>query len=418
MPVSADIRISESFTRVLTGFHGSRLGLAVSGGGDSVAMLRLAANWAKGRDVQLYCYCVDHGLREEAAEEAEFVRSLCEAHRISARVLKWQSWDGSGNLSAKARAARYDLIAEAALADGVDTVLLAHTRDDQAETFLMSLARRSGVDGLSGMPVAKHDRGIGWLRPLLEVGRQELRVYLEGLGQDWREDPSNEDDSYERIRMRKAQTTLDGLGLTSGALADVAANMQAARDVLERAAEQALRQHAVSIEGAVKLGSGLLSEPIELQRRVLSYCLSWVAPSAPAARGEALLRTLSDIANGTDATLQGCLIQTKGDVIWVLREPNAVAGLTSRPEQVWDARWKVSGPAETGDFHVAALTETALNDCKSWRDSGLPRAFFLSSPAIWQGKRLIAAPKAGYANGWSADLVRSDADFHNALTRR
>lgn len=409
--------ISDSFACVMQDIDGP-LGLAVSGGGDSVAMLHLAVRWAEGRNQPLFVYCVDHGLRDEAADEAAFVATLCAGQGITARILKWSGWDGQGNLSAKARAARYDLIAEAAKADGVDTVLLAHTRDDQAETFLMSLARRSGVDGLSGMPLVKKDRGITWMRPLLGVGRDELRDYLKDLDQIWCDDPSNEDDAYERVRMRKAQPMLDGLGLTAGALGDVAENMQAVREVLEGATGQALKRHAVSHEGAVKLNVSVLDEPTELQRRILKLCLGWVAPSAPAARGDAVTRALVEIAKGKDCTLQGCLILRKGDTIWVLREPAAASGETTKPGGVWDARWIVNGPDDQSGYHVSALSEAGLSECENWRDSGLPRAFFLSSPAIWQGERLIAAPKAGYSNGWSAELVRSDADFHNAHTRR
>lgn len=416
--MTAQTRIPETFARALRDVDSPRLGLAVSGGGDSVAMLRLAVAWAERRDVDLFCYCVDHGLRPEAAEEAAFVQSLCETQNVAARLQRWSGWDGSGNLSAKARAARYDLIADAALADGVSTVLLAHTQDDQAETFLMSLARRSGVDGLSGMPSAKKDRGVTWIRPLLEAKRDELRDYLRGLDQSWCEDPSNEDTAYERVRMRKAQPLLDDLGLTVEGVSDVAENMQAVREVLEAATEAALERHAMSVDGAVKISTGLLAEPQEIQRRVLSHCLRWVAPSAKPSRGEEQLRVLNDLAEGKDTTLQGCLVQTKRETIWVLREPAAAASATARPDEVWDARWKVNGPTGSDDYHVAALTEASLKACENWRDSGLPRAFFLSSPAIWCGERLIAAPKAGYAQGWSADLVRSDVYFHNARARR
>lgn len=418
MPVNADTRISESFARALQGFDQPRLGVAVSGGGDSVAMLRLAQIWASGRGVALYVYCVDHGLRAEAADEAAFVAALCESLGVRVRVLKWQGWDGKGNLSARARAARYDLIASAARADDVPAVLLAHTRDDQAETVLMSLARRSGVDGLSGMPVIRQDRGISWLRPLLGTARAELRDYLGGLGQSWCDDPGNEDTTHERIRMRKAQPMLNSLGLTTAALADVAANMQAVRDALEAAKADGLKRHAQSVQGAVKLAAGFLTEPRELQRRILIHCLSWVAPSASPSRGDAQQRTLALMAQGQDTTLQGCLVQRKGDGFWILREPGAVAGITALVGETWDSRWIVSGPANSGQFHIAPLTEAGLSECQNWRDSGLPRAFFLSSPAIWQEQRLIAAPIAGYGHGWSADLVRSDADFHNAAMRR
>ena len=141
------------------------LGVAVSGGGDSVALLLMLATVARGRP--LAAVTVDHGLRPESGDEAAAVEALCAARGIPHATLRWNGWDGAGNLQDRARQARRTLIGAWARANGIGAVALGHTLDDQAETFLMRLARGSGVDGLSGMAPATRAEGVLWLRPLL-----------------------------------------------------------------------------------------------------------------------------------------------------------------------------------------------------------------------------------------------------------
>lgn len=388
-----------------------KIGVAVSGGGDSVALLRLLSDFAKDRDVEVFVYTVDHGLRPEAADEASFVADLAQALGCKHRVLTWR-WGQQGNLSAAAREGRYDAIAKAAIGDGVSTVLLGHTQDDQAETVLMALTRSAGVDGLSGMQSAKVDRGICWLRPLLGTTRAELRAYLTEIGQSWIDDPSNDNDAYERVKMRKAAETLEGLGITSSSLGDVAQNMQAARQALELATTETIKRTCYTLGGAVRIDrSGFLANTPEIQRRVLARFLSHVAPSAGSLRRSAMQNALVQTREGSDSSVGGCLILLKSDHIWVVREPIAVAGLETDTDAIWDGKWKMTGGTPHQGAVIRALGEAGLRTCENWRDAGLPRPALLSSPSIWQNDRLIAAPLAGYGGEWSAELLLGAEDF-------
>ncbi|MEZ5715745.1 MAG: tRNA lysidine(34) synthetase TilS [Paracoccaceae bacterium] len=172
--------------------------VAVSGGGDSMALLLLIEHWAREHGAKLSAVTVDHGLRPEAAGEAAMVAAFCAGRGIPHDTLKWSGWDGKGNLQAAARAARYRLIADWARAKGVETVCLGHTRDDQAETFLMRLARKAGSDGLRGMDRDFEREGLRWARPVLGIGRADLRAFLERRGVAWVEDPSNQDEGFDR----------------------------------------------------------------------------------------------------------------------------------------------------------------------------------------------------------------------------
>ncbi|MEM9756771.1 MAG: tRNA lysidine(34) synthetase TilS, partial [Pseudomonadota bacterium] len=194
--------------------------IACSGGGDSVALLHLAARVIGS--ARLAAATVDHGLRDVTAE-LSLVARHCAELAVPHTVLTWQ-WDGHGNLQAAARDGRRHALAAHAEAIGADLILQGHTLDDQAETVLMRLARGSGVDGLAGIP--PHGRG-GWLRPLLGVGRSELRAWLRARDLDWAEDPSNDDPRYDRVKVRQTLPMLAEIGITPDRLAATAEAMSA-----------------------------------------------------------------------------------------------------------------------------------------------------------------------------------------------
>uniref|UniRef100_UPI0026223B47 tRNA lysidine(34) synthetase TilS n=1 Tax=uncultured Amaricoccus sp. TaxID=339341 RepID=UPI0026223B47 len=208
-----------------------RLGVAVSGGGDSVALLLLLH--AAGRD--LAAVTVDHGLRPESVGEAASVAALCAARGIPHSVLRWEDRDPRGNLQQAAREARRSLIAGWAEASGIAAVALGHTLDDQAETVVMRLARGSGVDGLSAMRPETLALGILWLRPLLGIRRAALRAWLAAEGVAWAEDPTNADARFDRVRARLALPTLAGLGIGPERLAATARAVARACAALEAA---------------------------------------------------------------------------------------------------------------------------------------------------------------------------------------
>lgn len=136
------------------------LGIAVSGGSDSVGLMRAAV--AAGLKPQIVT--VDHGLRPESRAEAEGVAEAAQLLGLSHDILKWTGWSGRGNLQDAARRARQRLIGAWAAEREIPVVALGHTQDDQAETVLMRLSRASGVDGLSAMPEWRESYWGHWWR--------------------------------------------------------------------------------------------------------------------------------------------------------------------------------------------------------------------------------------------------------------
>lgn len=366
-----------------------RLGVAVSGGSDSSALLLLAKDWAMTSGTDLICFTVDHGLRSEAADEAQKVKKLCQSLDIKHKTLVWSGWDRQGNLQDAARQARYGLLARAAQDAGCDAVALGHTRDDQAENFLMRLARGSGVDGLSAMRADWRADGMRWLRPVLSQTRDGLREVLQDRKVRWVEDPSNNDPRFERVKMRHAMQDLAALGLDAERLAGTALAMSTAREALTH-----LAHHAASDLCRVEAGDVVIDPapywdlPQETRERIMAEAICFVSSTPYRPRLASLRRSLDAARDGRSTNLQGCLVHPHRSGLRIIREPSAVADLTAEPGQIWDRRWRIEG---TTGGEIRALGE-GLTQFSDWRDTGLPRQTLLSSPALWAGNRLLAAP--------------------------
>jgi tRNA(Ile)-lysidine synthase len=387
------------------------LGLAVSGGGDSVALLLLALD----AGLQVRAVTVDHGLRPEAAAEAAWVSRLCAGLGVPHDILQWRGWDGSGNLQDQARRARLSLIADWARAAGLGAVALGHTQDDQAETVLMRLARRAGVDGLSAMTGRRRALGMIWLRPLLWVSRDDLRADLRARGQAWIEDPSNDMLRFDRVKARQALAHLAPLGMTPAVLAGVAGQMRSARTALDHQTGVAARQIA-RIEGGdvVMDRTGFQEQPFEIRRRLLVGALGWVGSADYGPRAASVRALLAAIGAGRGGTLSGCRVTLQRTTLRVAREWQAVRGTAAAPGQLWDRRWLLTGPEFKG-LEVRALGEAGLCAVGDWRRSGLPRATLLASPSVWRDEVLVAAPLVRNAPGWTARLADGADGFFLSL---
>lgn len=407
--------LSAALTAAFADRPPARLGIAISGGGNSTALAVLLAYWAAGRGVALHAVTVDHGLRPEAMVEAEAVARFCAGLGIAHDTLRWQGKDASGNLQDQARRARYGLMAEWARGRGIGAIALGHTLEDQAETFLLRLARGSGVDGLAAMSARRERGGILWLRPLLAVPRAALRDELTARGLGWIEDPSNEDPRFDRVRMRQAMAGLAPLGLTAQRLAQTAEHMQAARAALEGATLAAARRLARVQAGDVLLDhAGLLAETPELRDRLLAHALCFVGSAEYRPRHAALHGLLGGLAGGQGGTLHGCLLTRENGRVRIAREVQAVRGLCAPAPGPWDRRWQVSGPDLKG-LEIRALDEAGLAACPGWRDTGLPRGSLLASPAVWRGDVLIAAPLAQKGGEWRAEIAGGEETFFSLI---
>ena len=280
-----------------------RIGLAVSGGPDSLALLLLASAAFPG---QVEAATVDHGLRPESADEAAFVSGLCLDLGVPHAVLR-PGTPISGNLQSAARTARYALLEDWRGERGLDCVLTAHHADDQAETLMMRLNRGAGIGGLSGIRPA-----LGRvLRPLLGWRRAELGGIVDAAGIEAVADPSNVDDQFDRARLRAqlAETAwINRVGLARSAEA-----LAEAEEALEWVADRAEAERISGDGDSIRLlPDGL---PPELKRRLLLRALRRIVPGA-APRGTELSRLLATLSGGGSATLAG--VKCSGGDSWRL----------------------------------------------------------------------------------------------------
>lgn len=277
-----------------------KLGLAVSGGPDSTALLLLAASALPGR---VEAASVDHGLRPEAAAEAADVSSLCERMGVPHRVLPVEV--AAGNVQAEARRARYDALVGWAGERGLAALATGHHADDQAETLLLRLNRASGVAGLAGTR-ARGLTPVGQLpliRPLLAWRKAQLEALISTAGVGFATDPSNLDDRFDRARLRKALSRADWLDLA--AIAESAAHLADADAALDWAARREWQ------ECVAAFGLGLTyrpQAPRAIALRVLARIVLQLDGEEP--RGGALARLFDAL---------------------VARQPASIGNLVARP---------------------------------------------------------------------------------------
>ncbi len=173
--------------------------VAVSGGGDSIALMLLLAEWAASSSLAPpIVLTVDHGLQKGSAHAARHVVKAARQMGLAAHALAWRGVKPEADIEAQARIARYSLMGGWCFRHDLRGLYVAHSQDDQAETFVLRLARGSGLDGLAAMrplapyPVPGFDH-LRVVRPLLGFAREDLRAYLRGRGMEWSEDAMNSD---------------------------------------------------------------------------------------------------------------------------------------------------------------------------------------------------------------------------------
>ncbi|HET9811991.1 MAG TPA: tRNA lysidine(34) synthetase TilS [Sphingomicrobium sp.] len=284
----------------------SKLGLAVSGGPDSLALLLLSAAARPGR---IEAATVDHALRSESAAEADAVAKICERLGVPHATLtaQWREKPETA-IQERARAERYRLLASWLGERGLSALVTAHQLDDQAETLLMRLNRGAGARGLAGMrpvaPIPGSGANARLLRPLLGWRRSELRAVCDASGITPVDDPSNADERFERVRIRRGLAAVGWLD--PRAMANSAANLASAEVALHWAVD---REWEARVRRSAQEIVYVPSAPAEIRRRVVRRAVAELATEGQrtALRGHELDRLVAVLSAGGKATLRGVL---------------------------------------------------------------------------------------------------------------
>lgn len=325
------------------------MAVAVSGGPDSTALLHLTDRWARSRNRRLLVLTVDHGLRAEAAEEASSVAALTRALGHAHRIIRWQGAKPATGLQAAARDARLTLLTSACHAAGAGVLLLAHHREDQAETVLHRIDRDTGPEGLAGMAPESWRDGVRLIRPFLAVSKDRLVATCRAAGLGYADDPSNADPRFSRVQLRRMRADLDAVGLTVDRLTRLAAALGTARQWMEVEVRAWLSAHGV-VHGCGTMRfdrAALVETPETFAAAVLRGALRIAGgggyPPRTAALSE-LIGWASSSPAGSRRTLGGCLVEIDGDSLVVLRELAACAPdrtIEAGGAACWDGRFLI-----------------------------------------------------------------------------
>ena len=367
----------------------SVVGVAVSGGSDSVALLLALCKIIPAKNLK--AVTVDHGLRTEAASEAVWVSQLCLTMGVDHNTLKANNLVLGPNLQARARDVRYSLLAK--WGQNCDVICLGHSQTDVAETFLMRLSRGSGVDGLASMASGWDHQNLSWARPFLGLSREELRQYLKANNQAWCDDPSNDDLKYKRVQIRQSQIQLDQLGLSTSRLAKTANRMSDVREALTFALKNIRPQLMRNDLGDVLLDRVKLAEiPTEFSERIMAEALCWVGQQSYRPRNLSLRRV---IVTKITRSLHGCVVIPQPDnFLRITREHKSVESEEVSCPAIWDGRYYA--PNYGKGYKIKSLGRVGLSACSDWRSVNRPQTALIVSPSIWKGDQLISAPLANF----------------------
>ena len=287
---------AEAVYRLIPAFESNeeKLGLAVSGGPDSLALLLLAFDVFPGR---IAAATVDHGLRPAATTEAEFVASLCRERAIPHEILR-PVVPIRGSIQSAARHARYGLLHDWMKENDIHWLATAHHADDQLETMIMRILRGSGIDGMSGI----REKRSNIVRPLLHFQKSTLITYVASQGIEAVDDPSNRDQGFDRVRVRQALKDLEGFD--TGLASQSASALGSAREAIEWHVEQLAVKHIKTADSGCALDK--TGFPHEIQRRLLLKCLH-ICDASLSPRGSQIDQTIIALERGETVTLGNIL---------------------------------------------------------------------------------------------------------------
>ena len=391
------------------------IGLAVSGGADSMALAALGQGWATSRGGVARALVVDHGLRSGSGAEARTVAERCRALGLETDILVWAGAKPSRGIQEAARRARYDLLAAACKRANILHLLVAHHRDDQVETVALRQERASGAEGLAGMTALAEWRDLRLLRPLLDVAKARLVATARAHGLAWVEDPSNADPIFARTRLRAPGRALPTAAAIRGHQERrLAGEARRIEDLVACATMHPAGFAVLDRETWRNLASERRSE-------VVSRLAMTVGGLAYPPRGDRLSRFLERLCDGREP-----LFATFGRCLWQLKGPNVLVRRESRhlpTKQVlvagecvhWDGRFLVS--TAVSGLSVAPLGAAGWRSLReAGAAGGLPSGTAPVLPAFYDLEGLAAVPyfqwqRANSTNG----RVRADFAPHHAL---
>lgn len=308
--------MNKNFIDFMRGFANQKLAVAVSGGVDSICLMC----WLAEIGANITCLHVHHGLRAAADVESQYVADLCAQIGVPCHIFRWTGEKPTHGLEAAARDARYKFMTDFCRENNIDALMIAHQSDDQIETFLMNLARGSGLGGLAAMRPVTYRDGVKIVRPLLNVSRAELRKWCDDNNIKYFIDEMNSDPKYTRVRIRQNRHLLsERLGISDARILLAIENLGRARDVLADNVNE-LTATVMRDDYAMFSESFLFDLAPEIRLKFLGTLIQRIGGDAYPARLKSLNLAISRLGNDATFTLGHCTLRRFGDEILIVPE--------------------------------------------------------------------------------------------------
>ena len=337
--------------KILSFVGKDKFAIGVSGGSDSLALSVLAKLYSLENNSTFIALVVDHKLRKESTNEAKQTFKNLKDKNIEAKILSYKGQKFSSNIQKKARDLRYDLFEKYCLKNKIKFLILAHHQDDLVENFYIRLIRGSGIKGLTSLQnVFQYNKNFYLLRPLLNFTKKELLEVTKKTYPKWIEDPSNKNEKFLRVRIRKMQSQLQKEGLNPRRIIKTIENLGKAKSSLDFYVFKSEKKYLNFYKegySTIKL-SILKNEAQEVIFRLIIKAIHFVSGEYYPPRSDSLNTLIKNISqkNFKSATLGGCLIEKNKNLLSFFREDRNVPmeTLNKKKQRInWDDRFLVFG---------------------------------------------------------------------------
>ena len=299
--------------------------VAVSGGADSLSLAYLSKIYSKELKNRCHFLIVDHKLRKESKKEAIKVKKLLAKKFIRSEILSWKGKTPKSNIQKNARNIRYSLISNFCSENNIKYLITAHHLDDQIENFFIRLSRGSGLAGLSSMTesVSYNDK-LRIIRPLLSFKKEELKYITLNYFKTYINDPSNRDEKFLRVRIRKYREIMKKEGLDTSKIIKTINNLLSADQALSYYKNKAMYKHVnfLSKDKCLINKKIFLEEAGEIVFKSFSDILSLVSGTYYPPRSKKVVNLINRLKKNefSKSTLGGCIIEKKDSTIVICRE--------------------------------------------------------------------------------------------------
>ena len=298
--------------------------VAVSGGPDSLALAFLSKIYSIKNKLLSKFYIIDHKLRSESTKEAKKVRRVLKKYQINAEILTWRGKKPIKKIQSAARKKRYDLLFNRCDKLGIDNILLGHHQDDLIENFFIRMLRGSGLKGLISLDQKSKIKNKQLLRPLLNQKKNDLKILSKHVFNFYVEDPSNKDEKYLRIVIRKLVDELQKNGLDKDKVLNTIKNLKHSNSIVNFYLNENLQKNTFfnAKEKKFTINQKFFEQPYEIIFRSLTIIINLIGNKYHSVRGKKIKNLINNIKNDTlfKATLGGCIIEKVNQTVIITKE--------------------------------------------------------------------------------------------------